>query len=166
MSPNTHPEAVLCDLDGTLLDSNAQHAWAWQKAFEHFGISTTFDQVIHQIGKGGDNLIPVFVPESDRGRLQKPLEDYRKQVLGPGTVKVAIEAGCREGWDRYIGSELLGPAGAFIGMHSFGASGPYKDVYAKFGITTEGDRRVRLANAAIRLGAVNRSMLRDRRKQR
>jgi len=64
-------------------------------------------------------------------------EDYRKQVLGPGTVKVAIEAAAREGWDRYIGSELLGPAGAFIGMHSFGASGPYKDVYAKFGITAD-----------------------------
>jgi transketolase len=64
-------------------------------------------------------------------------EDYRKQVLGPGTVKVAIEAAAREGWDRYIGSELLGPAGAFIGMHSFGASGPYKDVYAKFGISAD-----------------------------
>jgi len=64
-------------------------------------------------------------------------EEYRKQVLGPGTVKVAIEAAAREGWDRYIGSELLGPAGAFIGMHSFGASGPYKDVYAKFGITAD-----------------------------
>lgn len=69
-------------------------------------------------------------------------EDYRKKTLGPGTVKVAIEAGVREGWDRYIGSELLDSAngsggGAFIGMHSFGASGPYKDVYAKFGITAE-----------------------------
>jgi transketolase len=64
-------------------------------------------------------------------------EDYRRQILGPGTVKVAIEAAAREGWDRYIGSELLGPAGAFIGMHSFGASGPYKDVYAKFGITVD-----------------------------
>jgi len=64
-------------------------------------------------------------------------EAYRKQVLGPGTVKVAIEAAAREGWDRYIGSELLGPAGAFIGMHSFGASGPYKDVYAKFGISAD-----------------------------
>ena len=67
---------------------------------------------------------------------QQP-EDYRKQVLGPGTVKVAIEAAVREGWDRYIGSELLGAGGAFIGMHSFGASGPYKDVYAKFGITAD-----------------------------
>jgi transketolase len=64
-------------------------------------------------------------------------EDYRKQILGPGTVKVAIEAAARQGWDRYIGSELLEPAGAFIGMHSFGASGPYKDVYAKFGITAD-----------------------------
>jgi transketolase len=64
-------------------------------------------------------------------------EEYRKQILGPGTVKVAIEAAAREGWDRYIGSELLGPAGAFIGMHSFGASGPYKDVYAKFGISAD-----------------------------
>jgi HAD superfamily hydrolase (TIGR01509 family) len=76
-----HPQAVLCDLDGTLLDSNAQHAEAWQKAFEHFGISTAFDQVVHQIGKGGDHLIPVFVPEHDRDRLQKPLEEYRKQLF-------------------------------------------------------------------------------------
>jgi transketolase len=64
-------------------------------------------------------------------------EDYRKKLLGPGTVKVAIEAAAREGWDRYIGSELLGEGGAFIGMHSFGASGPYKDVYNKFGITAD-----------------------------
>ncbi|HVW72649.1 MAG TPA: transketolase [Rhizomicrobium sp.] len=69
-------------------------------------------------------------------------EDYRRKTLGPGTVKVAIEAAVRQGWDRYIGSELLGHengngAGAFIGMHSFGASGPYKDVYAKFGITAD-----------------------------
>jgi transketolase len=68
--------------------------------------------------------------------------DYRRKVLGPGTVKVAIEAAVREGWDRYIGSELLAKesdnvAGAFIGMHSFGASGPYKDVYNKFGITAD-----------------------------
>ncbi len=64
-------------------------------------------------------------------------EDYRRKVLGPGTVKVAIEAAIHQGWDRYIGSELLGTAGAFVGMHSFGASGPYKDVYAKFGISAD-----------------------------
>jgi transketolase len=57
---------------------------------------------------------------------------YRDSVLGPGTVKVAIEAGVRLGWDRYIGAD-----GQFIGMHSFGVSGPYKDVYRHFGITPE-----------------------------
>ena len=72
------------------------------------------------------------------GLFEEQSEGYRKEVLGPGTVKVAIEAAAREGWDRYIGSELLGgEAGAFIGMHSFGASGPYKDVYKKFGITAD-----------------------------
>jgi len=57
---------------------------------------------------------------------------YRQTVLGPGTVKVAIEAGVREGWDRYIGAD-----GAFVGMHSFGSSGPAKDVYKHFHITPE-----------------------------
>ncbi|MDB5735855.1 MAG: transketolase [Alphaproteobacteria bacterium] len=69
--------------------------------------------------------------------FEEQTEEYRRKTLGPGTVKVAIEAGAREGWDRYIGSELLEQGGAFIGMRSFGASGPYKDVYKKFGITAE-----------------------------
>ena len=59
-------------------------------------------------------------------------ETYRDAVLGKGTVRVGIEAGVREGWDRYIGSES-----PFIGMHTFGASAPYKDVYKHFGITAE-----------------------------
>jgi transketolase len=63
---------------------------------------------------------------------------YRDTILGPGTVKVGIEAAVRFGWDRYIG-----PDGAFVGMSSFGLSGPYKDVYAHFGITAE-----RVAEAA------------------
>jgi transketolase len=69
--------------------------------------------------------------------FEEQTEDYRRKTLGPGTVKVAIEAGAREGWDRYIGSDLLEQGGAFIGMRSFGASGPYKDVYKKFGITAD-----------------------------
>jgi transketolase len=57
---------------------------------------------------------------------------YRDTVLGPGTVKIAVEAAIRFGWDRYIG-----PNGVFVGMKDFGASGPYKDVYKHFGITAE-----------------------------
>jgi len=64
--------------------------------------------------------------------FEQQSETYREQVLGKGTVKVAIEAAVREGWDRYIGAH-----GRFVGMHSFGASGPYKDVYKHFAITPE-----------------------------
>ena len=64
--------------------------------------------------------------------FEKQSETAREAVLGPGTVKIAVEAGVREGWDHY-----LGPHGRFVGMHGFGASGPYKDVYKHFGITPE-----------------------------
>jgi len=57
---------------------------------------------------------------------------YRDAMLGAGTVKVAIEAAAPMGWDRYIGTD-----GKFIGMHGFGASAPYKDLYRHFGITAE-----------------------------
>jgi transketolase len=59
-------------------------------------------------------------------------EDYRRSILKEGTVKVAIEAAGPFGWERYIG-----PDGAFIGMHGFGASAPAKDLYKHFGITAE-----------------------------
>ena len=53
-------------------------------------------------------------------------------MLGEGTVKIAIEAAVRYGWDRYIG-----PDGDFIGMEGFGASAPAADLYKHFNITPE-----------------------------
>ncbi|HWD28353.1 MAG TPA: transketolase [Rhizomicrobium sp.] len=69
-------------------------------------------------------------------------EADRKAVLGDGP-KVAVEAGVSLGWDRYIG-----PHGRFVGMHSFGLSGPYKDVYKHFGITA--DAVVEAAKAVLK----------------
>ena len=58
---------------------------------------------------------------------------YRDTVLPPGiTARVSVEAGSVIGWDRYVGT-----TGARIGMHSFGASAPLKDVMKKFGFTPE-----------------------------
>ncbi len=59
-------------------------------------------------------------------------DDYRAGVLGDGKVRIAIEAGCRHGWDRYIGAD-----GVFIGMAGFGASAPAAALYQHFGITAE-----------------------------
>lgn len=57
---------------------------------------------------------------------------YQEQVLGPSTVRVAVEAGIRQGWDRYLGIK-----GGFVGMSSFGASAPIEQLYKHFGITAE-----------------------------
>lgn len=64
--------------------------------------------------------------------FEEQTEQYKTAVLGNSPVKIAIEAGIRQGWDSYIGSD-----GIFVGMRSYGASGPYKDLYAHFGITPE-----------------------------
>jgi transketolase len=56
----------------------------------------------------------------------------RQSIIGDTPVKIAVEAAVRQGWDAIIGSE-----GGFVGMSSFGASAPYKDLYKHFGITPE-----------------------------
>jgi len=58
--------------------------------------------------------------------------DYKRETLGPGTAKVAIEAACSFGWQKFIGAE-----GSFIGLDSFGASAPADDLYKHFNITSE-----------------------------
>ena len=58
--------------------------------------------------------------------------DYRQEVLGENTLRIAVEAGVRQGWDRYLGHN-----GMFIGMDSFGLSAPAGDLFKHFGITAE-----------------------------
>jgi transketolase len=76
-------------------------------------------------------------------RFEQADESYREQVL-PGSVKarVAVEAAARLGWDRWIG-----PDGEFVGMHTFGESGPAEKVYEHFGITA--DRVASLGRAVL-----------------
>ena len=60
-------------------------------------------------------------------------EAYREQVLPRSCrARIAVEAASPLGWDRWIG-----PEGAFVGMETFGESGPAKEVYEHFGITAE-----------------------------
>ena len=64
--------------------------------------------------------------------FQEQPDDYRKAVIGDAPVKIAAEAAVRQGWDYFIGND-----GDFVGMHSFGASGPAKDLFKHFGITSD-----------------------------
>ena len=71
-------KAVLSDIDGTLLESNWLHAAAWRDAFAVIGIELELEEVRRQIGKGGDELIPVFVPWWKRKQVEESLKAYRK----------------------------------------------------------------------------------------
>jgi transketolase len=57
---------------------------------------------------------------------------YQDRVIDPKTVRIAVEAGSRLSWDRWIGRD-----GAFVGMNSFGASAPYEALYKNFNITVD-----------------------------
>jgi transketolase len=78
-------------------------------------------------------------------------EAYRDEVLPPSCrARVAIEAASPMGWYRWVGSD-----GDFVGMETFGESGPYKDVYEHFGITV--DRIAETGRAVIGRAAAVRS---------
>ena len=74
-------KAVLCDIDGTLVQSNWLHAEAWQRAFAEMNIVLDRETVRRQIGKGGDELIPVFVPWWKRDAVDEPLKSYREWLF-------------------------------------------------------------------------------------
>ncbi|MEN2787471.1 HAD family hydrolase [Sphingomonas qilianensis] len=73
-------QAILFDIDGTLVDSNDMHVLAWEEAFA--GIGASFDrQVVHdQIGKGTDMLVPTLLPELD-GDAQEQLGEAHGAVF-------------------------------------------------------------------------------------
>ncbi|MBP9877312.1 MAG: transketolase [Alphaproteobacteria bacterium] len=72
----------------------------------------------------------ISVPSTTLFEAQE--DSYQESILCYKGRKIAIEAGIRQGWDRYIG-----PHGYFIGMHGFGLSAPAKDLYSFFGITSD-----------------------------
>ncbi len=74
-------KAVIFDVDGTLVDSVDLHARAWQEAFAHFGKQFDFERVRSQIGKGGDQLMPVFLSKEELDEFGEELEEYRGELF-------------------------------------------------------------------------------------
>ena len=73
--------SFIFDIDGTLIDSVDLHAQAWQQTLAYFGFSIPYEEVRSQIGKGGDQLLPVFVPRERLERLQEPMEQFRGELF-------------------------------------------------------------------------------------
>ena len=74
-------KAVIFDMDGTLINSVDLHAKAWQDAFLNFGHVFELKAIREQIGKGGDQLLPVFLTREEIDAKGRDLEKYRGDVL-------------------------------------------------------------------------------------
>ena len=77
---NLHLQAVLLDIDGTLIDSNDKHAQCWMEAFAHFGKKVEWETVRMQIGKGGDLLVPDTLNAREMREIGEPLKKYRGEL--------------------------------------------------------------------------------------
>jgi transketolase len=66
-------------------------------------------------------------------KFEEQGEEYIENLIGKASIpKIAVEAGVKQGWEKYIGR-----TGGFIGMNSFGASAPASELFKLFGITTD-----------------------------
>ncbi len=63
--------AAIFDLDGTLVDSNDLPVQAWQETFRHFGMEIPSPRLREQIGKGGDQYLPVFLNDKKLARVEE-----------------------------------------------------------------------------------------------
>jgi HAD superfamily hydrolase (TIGR01509 family) len=74
-------QAVIFDVDGTLIDSVDAHARAWQEVLARHGFELPFERVRHQIGKGGEKLLAALLPGDVAGRLGKQIERERLELF-------------------------------------------------------------------------------------
>jgi HAD superfamily hydrolase (TIGR01549 family) len=74
-------EAVIFDIDGTLVDSVDLHARAWHEALQHFGHVFPYQQVRHEIGKGGDQLLPDLLPPTVVNTQGEEIKQYRSELF-------------------------------------------------------------------------------------
>jgi HAD superfamily hydrolase (TIGR01509 family) len=109
--------AAIFDVDGTLVDTVDFHAEAWQRAFRHFGKEVAFDDVRAQIGKGGDQLVPVFWSKQEieeRGealakwRTELFAKEYMPRVQGFPKVRELFEQLIANGLQIALASSAIG----------------------------------------------------------
>jgi HAD superfamily hydrolase (TIGR01509 family) len=72
---------VIFDLDGTLVDSNELHVLAWHDTFRHFHKDIPLERLREQIGKGGDQYLPVFLNERELREFGQEADQYRGEVF-------------------------------------------------------------------------------------
>jgi HAD superfamily hydrolase (TIGR01509 family) len=145
--------AVIFDLDGTLVDTNAAHVESWERAFARLGYKVPPDRIAAEIGKGGDNLIPSVLgraaDEKDGEALRaanqeayKPIAESRRfrifdgarelldELRGRGLkVAIATSSGNEhlEATFASAGEDLRGRVDAWVGKSDVEHSKPHPD---------------------------------------
>jgi HAD superfamily hydrolase (TIGR01509 family) len=95
------PQAAIFDIDGTMIDSVDLHAEAWQRVIQQYGREVSFEEVRSQIGKGGDQLMPVFFSKEELKRFGKEMEEARGKLFKSEYMnKVRPFPGVRELFER------------------------------------------------------------------
>jgi HAD superfamily hydrolase (TIGR01509 family) len=74
-------QAAIFDLDGTLVDSNELHVRAWREVFQRYGKEVHADALRAQMGKGGDQLMPVFWSKADLARFGEEMQALRVEIF-------------------------------------------------------------------------------------
>ena len=100
-------KAVIFDVDGTLIDSNDVHAQSWVDAFQEIDKKVSFEAVRNQIGKGGDQLLPVFLTKDEIGSFGASLEKRRGEILKEAYLHtIQPFDGVRELFERLRGNGI------------------------------------------------------------
>jgi HAD superfamily hydrolase (TIGR01509 family) len=74
-------KAFIFDIDGTLIDSNDFHAWAWEKAFRLKGKAIPFDRIRREVGKGSDQLMPVFLTKEEIAEFGEEVDELQGDIF-------------------------------------------------------------------------------------
>lgn len=98
-------KAAIFDLDGTLVDSNDLHVQAWQETFRHFGKEIPVERLREQIGKGGDQYLPVFLSEKEMREIGNQVDEFRGKIFKKKYLsQVRPFSGVRELFERVRGA--------------------------------------------------------------
>ncbi len=81
------PQAVIFDVDGTLVDSVDYHSKSWEQAFHHYGYDLEFDAIKQEIGKGGDLILQDLLSEDAYREDGKAINQYRQQYFQDNFVE-------------------------------------------------------------------------------
>jgi HAD superfamily hydrolase (TIGR01509 family) len=74
-------QAVIFDVDGTLIDSNEAHVAAWDRAFRHFGKQFPIEKLRQNIGKGADQYLPEFLNPEELRTMGDKIDKYRSEIF-------------------------------------------------------------------------------------